>query len=328
MDQYIIFMRLSFSLGSLLGIQDVQNCIAELAKKEPDTIWIPETWGVENFSMLSAVAAQTRTARIGSSIINIYSRSPSLIAMGAVTIDTISRGRFIIGLGTSSIPIVEDLHGHTFDSPVQRMREYVDIIRLATSGQRINYEGKFFKLRNFSLLIKPFRPKIPIYMAAVNQKMINLAWEEADGIILYLRPKSEMKKTIETMQAKRKIEVTCQVITAVSEDAERAILRAKKTLAFYIAVGKIYQEFLAANGYREETASITEEYKKSGLKNIHDFVTDSMIHDIAVCGTPEDARKQITSLESLGIDLPIIQFNPVGDVTDSFKIVQKTFSGT
>jgi alkanesulfonate monooxygenase SsuD/methylene tetrahydromethanopterin reductase-like flavin-dependent oxidoreductase (luciferase family) len=165
--------------------------------------------------------------------------------MGAATIDTLSKGRLILGLGTSSTPIVEDFHGYKFVNPVLRMKEYVEIIKLVLSGKQVNYSGKIFNLKNFSLLIKPHRNKIPIYLAAVNQKMVELTWEISDGVIFYLRPLNEMKKTIQKMQSKRKIDVTCQIITCVSDDEEIAITRAKQTLAFYISVGKIYREFLS-----------------------------------------------------------------------------------
>ncbi len=116
-------MRLAYSLGSLLSVDQILDCASHLSKYHPDTIWIPETWGMENFSMLSMVSQKVNSPKIGSSIINIYSRSPSLMAMGAATVDTISNGRLVLGLGTSSMPIIEDFHGMKFEKPVSRMRE-------------------------------------------------------------------------------------------------------------------------------------------------------------------------------------------------------------
>ena len=176
-------MRLSYSLGSLLSIEEVLECSQKLNVIKPEVMWIPETWGMEIFSMLGIASKQNRFSKIGSSIINIYSRSPSLIAMGAATVDTISKGRLILGLGTSSIPIIEDFHGQSFESPVQRMKECVDIVRLALSGKKINYSGKIFSLKDFSLLVKPLRNEIPIYLAAINKKMVELTWDVADGVI-------------------------------------------------------------------------------------------------------------------------------------------------
>ena len=216
-------MRVSYSLGSLLTINQVIDCSKKLNRVKSDVIWIPETWGMEDFSMLSLISQKNNTAKIGSSIINIYSRSPSQIAMGAVTVDTISNGRLILGLGSSSKPIVEQFHGEKFVKPVQRMKECVEIIRLILSGKKINYSGDIFSLENFSLLVKPPRDNIPIYLAAVNQKMVNLAWEIGDGVIFYLRPKTEIKSTLEIMQKQKKIDSTLQIITCIHNDSEKAI---------------------------------------------------------------------------------------------------------
>ncbi|MFQ5476178.1 MAG: LLM class flavin-dependent oxidoreductase [Nitrosopumilus sp.] len=320
-------MRIGCSLGSLLSVNQVLECTEILSKTSVDTIWIPETWGMENFSMLSAVANKTSTQKIGSSIINIYSRSPSAIAMGASTIDTLSDGRFILGLGTSSLPIVETFHGYTFENPLQRMKEYVEIIRLVLSGKQVDYSGQIFNLKNFTLLIKPKRESIPIYLAAVNKKMVELTWNVGDGVIFYLRPLNEMKETITKMQARKKIDVTCQIITCVAEDSDVAIERAKKTLAFYVSVGKIYRKFLAKNGFRDETYNIFDEFKKSGFKSNHELVTDSMLHSLCISGTPDECKKQLENFRETGINIPIIQFNPVGDTTKSIELVKKTFLG-
>jgi alkanesulfonate monooxygenase SsuD/methylene tetrahydromethanopterin reductase-like flavin-dependent oxidoreductase (luciferase family) len=91
-------------------------------------------------------------------------------------------------------------------------------------------------------------------------------------------------------------------------------------------VGKIYREFLASNGFKKETTAIFEEYKKNGLKNNHEFVTDKMMHSLSVCGTPEDVRKKIPQFIEAGIDLPILQFNPVGTVKESFDLLVKTLA--
>ena len=317
-------MRIACSLGSLLSVEQVIECTKMISETKIDSIWIPETWGMENFSMLGAVSGETKTQKIGSSIINIYSRSPSTISMGAATTDILSNGRLILGLGTSSVPIVEDFHGEKFETPVQRMREYVEIIRLSLSKKQINYSGKIFNLKNFTLLIEPKRQSIPIYLAAINQKMVNLTWELGDGVIFYLRPIDEMKKTISKMQSQKNIDVACQIITCISNDSEEAIQRAKKTVAFYVSVGKIYREFLAKNGFKNETNNIFEEFKKSGFKSNHELVTDSMLNSLCISGSPEEAKMQLKKFRNAGIDLPIIQFNPIGNTIASFSLLKKT----
>ena len=320
-------MRLAYSLGSLLSVDEIMSCSKILSNHNPDSVWIPETWGMEGYSILSAVSQITKNSKIGSSIINIYSRTPTLIAMGSATVDILSNGRFILGLGTSSEPIVQEWHGLEFTNPVQRMREYVDIIKLTLSGNKVNYDGRLFHLRNFTLLIKPQRKSIPIYLAAINEKMVNLTWEIADGVIFYLRPITELTNTIQRMQSKKKIDVACQIITCISNDSEKAIDRAKRTLAFYISVGEIYRKFLAKNGFNNEIKNIYDEFKKSGLKSNHELVTDDMLDSLVICGTPQECVKKLERIVNAGVTLPIIQFNPIGDVIASFKLLTATLSG-
>jgi len=246
--------------------------------------------------------------------------------MGAATVDTISNKRLVLGLGTSSQPLVEDFHGDKFERPLKRMKEYVEIIRLILSGKTINYSGEIFSLKNFSLLIKPPRDRIPIYLAAVNQRMVELTWKIADGVIFYLRPKSEIKTTLAKMQNQKKIDSSLQIITCVNVDSEKAMVRAKKTLAFYVSVGKIYREFLASNGFENETKNIFEEYEKNGLHSNHELVSESMVNELCIAGTPSESKTQLRQFRETGIDLPIIQFNPTDNVEDSFDLVTSTFS--
>ena len=175
-------------------------------------------------------------------------------------------------------------------------------------------------------IVLPLRYTIPIYLAAVNQKMVELTWELADGVIFYLRPKNEIKSTLARMQNQKKIDASLQIITCVNEDSEKAMIRAKKTLAFYISVGKIYREFLASNGFKNETKNIYEEYEKNGLQNNHELVPETMVHELCIAGTSNECKIQLKQFRETGIDLPIIQFNPIDNVEVSFDLVTSTFS--
>ena len=156
--------------------------------------------------------------------------------------------------------------------------------------------------------------------------MVELAWKIADGVIFYLRPKNEIKLTLAKMQNQKKIDTALQIITCIHEDPEKAIIRAKKTMAFYVSVGKIYREFLAQNGFKNETKNIFEEYKKTGLENNHELVPESMVNELCISGTPTECKKQLKQFRETGINLPIIQFNPTDNVQDSFDLITSTFS--
>ena len=158
----------------------------------------------------------------------------------------------------------------------------------------------------------------------------------ANGILLYLRPKSELPKTVEYIKNKlavnkhrkgKKFEICCAFITAVSDkDPPNARVRAKKTLAFYVAVGNYYSSFLQQCGFHTEVLNITEEYRKKGLKNIHEFVTDEMVDSLTISGSKEECIKSLNEFSQTGISLPIIQINPVGiDPENSIKELISTF---
>ena len=141
------------------------------------------------------------------------------------------------------------------------------------------------------------------------------------------KTKRQIMNDLKLDQKKKNIDTTLQIITCIHSDHEKAVNRAKKTLSFYIAVGKTYREFLESSGYSEETQIIFNEYKKRGLNGLEKFVPDKMLDDLCIAGTPDLALKKLNEFRNIGIDLPIIQFNPIGNVKESFELLTKTFSG-
>src|SRR5919201_6688196 len=142
------FNRIAFNPGSLLSMREVLS-FARLADKNKriDSLWMPESWGRESFASLGALSQITRSVRLGTAIINIYSRTPAAIAMAATTIDMLSGNRTIIGLGASTPAIVEQFHGIGFSKPVSRMREYIECIRAMLTGEKVSYNGEHVKVR-------------------------------------------------------------------------------------------------------------------------------------------------------------------------------------
>lgn len=322
--------KIGYSLGPLLSLDDLLRC-AKMADQQQniDSLWIPESWGRESFSSLGAISQITKNMRLGTSIIGIYSRTPAITAMAATTLDMLSGNRTVIGLGASTPAIVENWHGVHFDMPARRMKEYIELVRLMTQGEKVNYSGKFFKINNFKMLHQPQRKHIPIFMAAVNKKMISIAADLADGILLYLRPFEELNKIAYELKQATKgkaFEIACSFICAVSnKEPQKARDRAAGTLAFYVAVGKYYSNFLAENGFKAEVQEIIEEYKKSGAESAAKFVSDKMLSSLAICGSSEECRESLSKFVSTGITLPILQFNPLGDSESSFREMLSTF---
>jgi alkanesulfonate monooxygenase SsuD/methylene tetrahydromethanopterin reductase-like flavin-dependent oxidoreductase (luciferase family) len=322
--------KLGYSLGPLLSMHKIL-LFAKMADQQEnvDSLWVPESWGRESFSTLGAMSQITKKVRLGTSIVNIYSRTPATVAMAAITLDVLSNNRTIIGLGASTAAIVENWHGVQFNKPASRMKEYIDCLRLINRGEKVKYNGEFFKINNFKILHRPQRMHIPIFMAAVNKRMVSMASELADGILLYLRPFEELKRTASELKQATKgkgFEIACSFICAISnKDPEKARDRAATTLAFYVAVGKYYSKFLAENGFELEVEKINAEYRKSGAEGAAKFVSDKMLSSLVICGSSEECRESLSKFLSTGITLPILQFNPVGDSERSFKEMLATF---
>ena len=322
--------KLGYSLGPLLSMREILLCakMADL-QENIDSLWVPESWGRESFATLGAISQVTRKVSLGTSIINIYSRTPAIVAMAATTLDMLSDNRTIIGLGASTAAIVENWHGLKFNRPASRMKEYIECLRLMTRGEKVKYNGEFFQINNFKILHQPQRANIPIFMAAVNKKMVSMASKLADGILLYLRPLEELKRTATELKQATKgksFEIACSFICAMSnKEPENARARAATTLAFYIAVGEYYSKFLADNGFKIEVEEITAEYRKAGADNAAKYVSDRMLSSLVICGSSEECRESLSKFLSTGITLPIIQFNPIGDSESSFKEMLSAF---
>lgn len=322
--------KLGYSLGPLLSMHEILLC-AKMADQQEnvDSLWVPESWGRESFATLGAISQVTRKVSLGTSIINIYSRTPAIVAMAATTLDMLSDNRTIIGLGASTAAIVENWHGLKFNRPASRMKEYIECLRLMTRGEKVKYNGEFFQINNFKILHQPQRANIPIFMAAVNKKMVSMASKLADGILLYLRPLEELKRTTTELKQATKgksFEIACSFICAMSnKEPEKARARAATTLAFYIAVGEYYSKFLADNGFKIEVEEISAEYRKAGADNAAKYVSDRMLSSLVICGNSEECRESLSKFLSTGITLPIIQFNPIGESESSFKEMLSAF---
>jgi 5,10-methylenetetrahydromethanopterin reductase len=318
--------QIGINPSSLFNTQDILE-FAKLLDNRPQvhSIWVPESWGREAFVMLGAIASLTSKIKLGTSIVSMFSRSPATTAVAASTLDNISKNRTIIGIGASTPILAENWHGTKFEYPLKRMKEYVTCFKIISSGETINFDGNFFKLKNMKIMHPSTRKKIPVFLGAVNSGMIKLATDIADGTILYLRPFDELKETVQyvrsaTSKKSKNFEISSVFIAAISNRyPELARRRAAKTLAFYVAVGKYYNEFLSSHGFKNEVEQISNDYLINGIENISKFVTDNMLDSLTICGTVEDCLRSLKRFVSCGISLPILQINPINDNSESIN---------
>ena len=273
-------------------------------------ITMGESWAEDAFTSLAQVAAVTSRARIGTSIVPIFARSPSNIAMTAGNMDVMSEGRFFLGLGASGALVIEDFHGEKFQKPLTRMREYIDIIRKAIAGERIDHDGEFFKTQRFRLRFKTHRDSIPIYIASLSPPSLRLTGEIADGWLpIFLAP-SRMDAAVAELKAGAEsagrslddIAMSPQVSVYVTDDIAGARDRERPHIAFYIGgMGVFYHRYMHRIGFGEEADRIREAYLSRERDRAARLVTDEMVDAMTIIGNPEECRDQMQEFFDAGV---------------------------
>ncbi|MCK5391287.1 MAG: LLM class flavin-dependent oxidoreductase [Deltaproteobacteria bacterium] len=284
-----------------------------------DSIWVPEMWGRDAFSILGLLASHTKRIKLATGIISVYSRTPAIIAQSVATLDEISDGRMILGLGTSGPVVIENWHGMPYEKSLQRTREYVEIIRMILNSERVNYEGEIFNLKNFRLQFKPIKKNIPIFIAAMGSKNIKLTGEISDGWIPFLLPpghlqngKKELLSGAENVGRNAgQIEVSPYIPAAVSSDENLAKSIIKEYIAYYVGgMGTFYHSAMVRYGFQAEADMIVDRWSKGDKSGAIESVTDEMVDSLSICGSAEGGRSKIAEYIDNGADLPIILFPP------------------
>jgi F420-dependent oxidoreductase-like protein len=277
-----------------------------------------ESWGEDALTSLAQLAAVTRRIRIGTSIVPVFARSPANLAMAALNMDRMSEGRFFLGLGTSGRLVIEDLHGERFAKPLTRMREYIDIIRKAARGERLDHDGEFFHTRRFQLRFPPYRARLPIYVAALSPPSLRLTGELADGWLpIFLAP-SRMAAAVVELKAGAEaagrtlgdIAISPQVSIYVTDDVAAARDRERPHIAFYIGgMGVFYHQYMHRIGFGAEADRVRAAFQAKERDRAAALVTDAMVDAVTILGTPEQCRAQMQRFFDAGVQEIRLVFN-------------------
>ncbi len=305
---------LGIRLGHELPIADNILCSQVAEESRFHSVWIPEGWSKEAFTTLTAMSQSTKRVQLATGIVNVYSRSPALLAMTAATLDEASRGRVILGLGVSTAEIIQDWHGLHYERPLERAREYVSIIRTILDCETLSYSSKFFHLNRFKLGFKPFRPHIPIFLAALGPKMASLAGEVADGALLFLQPRhnlAEVRSKIEEGGEKvgrrpEEITVAQAIPISVSDEVEEARDSIRRVIAYYVGGAKVYNRLLSRTGFAREASLIRSAWKEGRREEARRLVTNDLLDSVAVAGSIQESIKGLRKFIEAGVKLPVI----------------------
>lgn len=288
---------------------------AELAEaKGLETVWVGESWGQSAIPLLTQILDRTQSIDACTGILNVYSRTPALVAMEVAALGDVSEGRVRLGLGTSGEVIVEDLHGVPFDKPLRRTREYIELIRAFLSGEEVQYAGEVFQLSSFGLEIEGV-DDVQIYVAAMGERNRRLVGEFADGWIPLLVPHTALEDALGAVEcgAERAgrsvndIDVAPWIPTCIStEDPDRAVDAIRSLIAFYVgAMGEYYAEAVSRFGYPTEVEQIEAGWQADSMDGARKGVTDEMVRAFSVCGTPAEAKTTLESFDDAGVDSPV-----------------------
>jgi F420-dependent oxidoreductase-like protein len=282
-----------------------------------DKVWVAEAYGWDAFTILTMLACSTQRIGLATGIVNVFSRSPALIGQTAASLDAISNGRFVLGLGTSGHQVIEGWHGVKFEHGVTRLRETMEIVRTVLKRERLKYDGRVFHMdMGLHLITHPVRESIPIYLATLTPSGVALAAEMADGWLpVFFSPRhyqAVIRPELEAGAARsgRSLDdfsvcVSQPVVVTPDRQAGRDLVRPQ--MALYIggmgSRGKnYYNQLFRRYGYEEEAARIQDLYLERRKDEAMALVSDEMIDAVTVIGTAEDCREQLAELERVGVD--------------------------
>ncbi|MGQ3411670.1 LLM class flavin-dependent oxidoreductase [Natrinema sp. LN54] len=294
------------------GDADLADVAVRAEERGYDAVWVGELWGASGVVQATEMACRTDEIGIGTAILNVYSRSPAVLAMTAASLEDAADGRFTLGVGTSTATAVEGLHGMSFDRPVRRAHETIELIRKFTAGtgDPVDYEGELLEAANFPSI----ETSVPIYHAGLGPANRRVVGRLCDGWIPHNIPFSRLEDAFEEVAAAARerdrepdeIAIAPYVPSAVSDDPSEAREVLRRHVAYYVGSGEGYRRAVAT-AYPDEADRIADAWRAGDRDDAASAVTDEMIADLGVAGTPEEARERLRTLVAeTGIDHPIV----------------------
>jgi F420-dependent oxidoreductase-like protein len=316
-------MQLSYSGGFKESAQQV----SELEKAGLDLVWVAEAYGFDGASLMGYLAASTETVQIASGILPIYTRTPTLLAMTAAGVDALSEGRCHLGLGASGPQVIEGWHGVTYDKPLGRTREIVDICRKVWAREdRLTHDGPIYHLplpegegtglgKPLKIIAHPVRPRIPIWIASLGPKNVEVTAEVADGWMpLFFHPekaKDVWGDDLARGRAKRSDDlddlwITAGGLLAIGDDAGAMRDLARPMVALYVggmgAKGRnFYNDLVCRYGFEAEAAEIQDLYLAGKKQEAAAIVPDALLEATSLCGPEGYVKEKLAAFAEAGV---------------------------
>jgi alkanesulfonate monooxygenase SsuD/methylene tetrahydromethanopterin reductase-like flavin-dependent oxidoreductase (luciferase family) len=308
-------------LGSELSAQDVLELARQAEQAGFESVWLNEDIGRDSVAMLAAIAMATKSIGIGTAIINVFTRSAFQIAMAAATLDELSAGRARLGLSVGHHPWNDLAHGIPIEAPLARLREYVQFIRKALSGEKFTHDGRFFAGVNSRLGVKPHRANLPIFVGATRPRMVALAGEVADGLLTnvvsphYIANASAQQFRDAARQAGRdpdQLELTAIATCCASDNRSQALTYARAMFMQRFRSNSDRMIGTQSPEFRDELNALKNLVESGQVERAQEQVSEGLATSFIAAGNGESIRRTIDSYFAAGCTRVIVAPFPRG----------------
>ena len=295
--------------------------------------WKGESNSTDPLIILSGIAARTKTLKLGTAIYHIYGRSPVTLGVQSATLQDLSGGRLLLGLGVANKTIAA-WHGGVFDRPLRRAQEYIDIVRKTASGERVEYQGEIYTTgQRFQLSWKPSHPEFPIYLAGLGPQMTKLVGRISDGVFINMATPATIRAIAERVRAgaveagrdPKKVQIIAKVRVSLNPDRTVARSKLRQVLTFY-NIADHYRDMLKASGFEAEVNAIQEAFKAGGFKAASTLITDAYMDKLPVipATSVKEIKDRLQPFVEAGVDRLIVPYVPVTEpvIEDARRFVE------
>jgi alkanesulfonate monooxygenase SsuD/methylene tetrahydromethanopterin reductase-like flavin-dependent oxidoreductase (luciferase family) len=307
---------IEFNSGAQLPMDAVPElaCLAE--SHGFGCVWGGEANNKDPTVMLSAVAAVTSRMKIGSAVYHILGRTPATLALQAAGLDELSRGRFFLGVGSSN-PTIARWHGLVNDHPLGRVQEYLDIVRPAMRGEKLDVDGKYFSAHGFKMAFKPGKNPIPVYLAAFGPKMSRLAGRVTDGVLINMANPAQIHRIAEEARKGAEaagkdpasLEIICKVRCSIAQSYGSAREALSHALTYY-ALADYYRDLLTRMGFGDEVEAMRVAWKSGGFHAARKLITDRLFQGLPLVAATsvDEVLEQIKPYQNAGVTRIILPY--------------------
>ena len=315
-------MGITYASFAALGMESGFTGAQWAAELGYSSFWVAETTGPEAFANLAAIGAAQPSLDLGTGVLAIQLRTPGVAAMGAATLQALQPDRdILLGIGVSSPTVVSRWHGAEYgDRPLAQMREYLTLLRECLSGEKVDFAGDFYAVKGFRLGIRLGDRRPKIILAALNPKMLRLAGELADGVLLNYLPASHVPWSVAQVRAGGDATVYAYVHVGVTDPEPHRDL-ARRDLFSYIVVDSYAANFARA-GFADEVAAVREFHAAGNREAALAAVSDRMVDAIDILGSRQHVHDSVKAYADAGVDIPIVMPMPWGP--DRMGVVRDT----